>query len=814
MGIGAIAGSSLLLSCSDDWGTAANGSGRIVPTVDLDREMITSRSTDPTSRALQSRATDLTAADLSIRLTKTDGTGGMEWPKLSDFPVEKEFGVGQYKLEAFYGDEDEQGFDCPSYYGSQTITVEDGKTTNPTLTASMSKSMVTVKYTESFMNYMADWGAKVNGIEYVKGEDRAVYVTPGDVTVRINVTKPNGLGAEFTLDKVEAKAKYHYTITVDVNNGGVGDGLLNITFDDMMETEDITIDLSDELLSSPAPEIKAKGFESNTAVDVVSGIAAENVSMSLVAMANLSAVKMTTASPSLIKQGWPSEIELMSADEFTQAKLKELGLEVLGLWKNPGQMAVIDFSQVPVHSSGDEEATFTLTVKDQLMRESDATTLTFNIEKAAIELVSADNFYQSNMPVNVVIGFNGGQKVLKENIKIEYKNPVSGRWNELAISNVSEGRSRAMLDYTVTVTAPNMESTLTIRANYQGNVSNEISIDPYIVTADEKDTYSTYAFVRVVGVATPEVKVNITKDGDSAEQKTVSIENGFIKLESLEPATHYTVEVAPEGMDVKTVELTTENATQLENGMLEDGWSATATNNNRDWSLFTVSGWSTMNELTTSKGGNYVSILGAVTSVAGAGYVAMSGTQNTNDAAEGSTAALIQTVGWGASNGLGGRSGLTTYTLKCENSTAGELYLGHWDEDNETAVYDGMEISSRPAALKFSYKYEPKNAADWGVAEVHVLAADNSVIAEKTFTINEQSEYVEKELTLDYPKSAKKAARIQVRFKSSGNAECLYTGSDKNQLQLYYTYPTNTPVKTKEGFIGSKLYVDAIQLIY
>lgn len=818
-GIGALTATSLLVSCSDELGgPIANGNGRILPNILLDTETVTSRSTEPSSRA-NGTAKEIVASDLTLRLTNSEGQS-WQWP-YDEFPADRDFSIGTYTLEAYYGDPTVQGFDLPAYHGSQTIVVKDGETTTPSITATLANAMVSLKYKDAFVGYMADYGATVNGVEYTKDEVQPVYVTPGEAEIKLNVTKPNGLHAEFTLDPVTVEARHHYTITIDVNNGNTGDAVLNVTFDDMMETETVDIDLSDKLLSTPAPEITPKGFEYGQPIDILAGTMPDNqLSMSLVALAGLKEVNVTTTSTALISQGWPEKLDLMAADVYTQEKLTLLGLDVLGLWKTPGQMAVLDFTNVPLHFAGTEEVTFTVTVKDQLLRECEAATLKFNVEKAALELVSADKFFQAGTPLNIVVGFNGGQSVVKENIKIQYKNPISGMWNDLTTTAVSEGRSRAMLDYTVTVTAPDTESAVSIRAKYQETVSNELSVEPYVVTANENDIYASFAYIRVIGVnGGTQVTINTTKDGESPVGQTATLENNYIKISGLEADTHYTVEVIPEGMNAKNVEFTTEKAQQLENGTFEDGWSSTPfTNNSVDWTRYSLEGWGTLNELTTSQGGSYgKTMLGAINDGKGAGYVAMSGTKDTDDASEGSKAALIQTVGWGSENGTGYSSNSilnrVSVPLNCVNANAGELYLGHFDENSMTAVYDGAEISSRPAALRFSYKYLPKNSADWGAAEVQIIAADNSVIAKKSFKITEQNDYTQQELTLEYAAGTKKAARIKVMFKSSDNAECLYTGNDESQLKTYYSYPEKV-LNTKDGFIGSKLYVDDIQLIY
>ena len=820
--LGAIATLTLPVSCSDEFGADnVNGKGRISPLVDINTETVTSRSTSPESRATASRAVEVTVADLSLRLTKTDGSYSGEWP-MAEFPIEQEFGVGEYTLEAFYGDPTVQGFDLPAYSGSQTITVKDGETTTPSITATLANAMVTMKYTDAFINYMADYGSSVNGIEYGKTEERAVYVTPGDVEIKVSVKKPNGLGAEFTLDNVKAEARHHYTVTVDVNNGGVGDATLNVTFDDMMSTEEIEIDLSDKVLSSPAPVITPKGYNPATTIDVVTGSPTDlNLSMNLVAMAGLRNVNLKTKSTSLQRQGWPEEIDLMAADENTKAKLTELGLDVVGLWKTPGEMAVINLSKVVEHIrtvAGDDNITeFTVTVKDKLMRQTDETVLRLNVEDVMMDLkATTGEFYEPGSPLNVILGFNGPGSYIKDKIQMEYFNSNAGVWSNMTINSVSEGRSRTMLDYTINVNTPALNEAIRIRARYENSVSNEITVEmaPFELVVSELNVFSKHAYGQLRGTGsnpTPSLAETTillkAGNGQFSEVNPVS-ENGYLKFENLTPNTLYTAKAIKDGISSRIITFTTEGATDVPNGNMES-WYTFVPSGTCWWQVDypgadTNTPWGTMNLLTTSEGGTNAG-------ASACGYSAKSGTTFA-DGNGGGQCALIQTVGWGKGNTAWlGRVNGTSGGLAggaCQHFTPGELYLGHYDASSQKAVYDGLVASSRPSSLRFSYKYEPKNNADWGVAEIHVLAADGTIIAEQVVNLTAQSEFTTRNMQLNYPMGSKKAVRVQVMFKSCGNSDCL--AINNNNMDC----PPSANASTDRGYIGSKLYIDDIQLIY
>lgn len=805
LGFGAIA--TLLCSCSDDWGVNREGCGYISPIVGIDTETVVSRSTDYESA--DSRAVEITADDLSLRLTSADGSNSWEWASVADFPLDKQFAVGEYTLEAFYGDVNEQGYECPAYKGSQNLIVADAKTTSLALTATLAKSMITIKYTDAFTNYMSDWSASVNGIEYTKNETRPVYVKPGDVSIKISITKPNGLTASFTLDNVAAKERHHYTITVDVNNGGVGDASLTVDFDDNMDVESVEIDLSDKLLSAPEPIVTPEGFEQGSPIELVEGIISDKeLSMSLVAIAGIKGATLKTNSKSLSKSGWPEEIDLMTADAAMQSTLTSLGLDVLGLWKTPGEMAIVDFTGVAKHlkvEAGDSNvSTFTLTVKDKLMRECEPVTLTINLEEVQLELASAGTFFEPGANLDVKLGFNGG--AVKENVVIEYRHPIANVWRPLEIINVSEAVSRSMYDYTVTIETPEFDGDLVLRAKCGNKISDVVTFGmaPFIVEANDTNVFATHAYVTVVasqGYEAPaldNIAFYAKKNGES-EYKPIAhtLDNyGYSHITELEPNSEYSLKVRLNGLGSKATLIHTEAATQLENSDMES-WSYQQGSSNH-WGVYSLAGWNTLNLLTTSEGSDY-GLLGR----GGAGYVAKSGTMETDQAYSGSAAALIQTVGWGSNNSSG-------YTLgpsvRCDNITPGELYLGQYNATSKEADY-GISFASRPAGIKFAYKYEPKNPEDYGVAVICILADDDSEIAKQEIQITQQDEYTEKTVELPNSVGMQKAAKLIVSFKSSGNESCLTLNTTN------FTYPQKSR-QTDSGFIGSKLYVDDIKLIY
>lgn len=305
----------------------------------------------PATRA--SQATKVPdASELAITMTKSDGTYSKTWASVADFPAEQPLKIGSYKITATYGNETDEGFDAPYYYGETNVVVEEGKTTEASVRAQLGNSMVSISYTDEFKNYFAQYSSQVHSeggdfITFVSDETRPAYVRPGKVNLTLSITKSNGVHADIQPAEFEALARHHYHITLDVNNGQTGEGVLKITFDDSVVGEDVDVDLSDDVLSAPAPVVNASGFTPGTAYETMElAAASEPLRMTASAAGGIKSVTLTTQSDPLLAKGFPAEIDLMAATPAQQALLQTLGLDVKGLWKNPDKLAVIDFTNV------------------------------------------------------------------------------------------------------------------------------------------------------------------------------------------------------------------------------------------------------------------------------------------------------------------------------------------------------------------------------------------------------------------------------------------------------------------------------------
>lgn len=803
----------MLGACSEELGGFGSGLGRIKPAVDIDTETVSS----PTAPKSRAEVSGITKEDLSLKISKKDGSFAKTWDKLSDYDVAQTYSVGEYTVEAFYGDPATEGFEQPAFAGACAITVADGQTTEVALTATPANAMFKVDYSEAFDKYMTAYGATFvtarGSYDYAAGEERPLFVAPGQVTLNVAATTPTGTSANFKVATVTAEAGYCYTVHVDVNGGEVGEASLIVSFDENLATEEVVIDLSDKVLTTPAPTVEAEGFTAAEPVVFISGFDIDAApAMNIVALAGLKSVTMHTESASLIAKGWPADVELVNNKD---ARLTSLGLAALGLWQNPDKMAVLDFAGVLKNISVNADSpanTFTVTVTDALNRVSDPLTLTVTPEAPNLVLSQYDNF-EPGANLRVALDFNGTAQELQKNVTFTYAHS-SGTARQLDIVAV-EAASRAMNSYIVTITTPNIDGVLKLSASCGGVTSScDIKTVDFQVAVNNLDVYATraYATVNAVNGANPDlsgVKFLLKGAADSDYREVAAtLGDGYYRLDGLTASTAYQLRAKVGDDQCKPVAFTTEAAAQIPNGSLDADVTYNGTGSY--WENVVFSGWGTNNALTTSQGSAYA-------------YCRISGTIQTDDAHSGK-AALIRNVGWGSGNtatGSKGTSGTCKYNevgLLHLGSTRSARPAGYGSNDNmsngsstgpiTTEDLDcGIAIESRPSVLSFWYKYSPKNSADHGLAEVFIYATDGSLIAQGTLNLAATTTYTQQTINFSYPAGTPKAAKIYVKFLSSNSMDYVKR-SDAN-----YSGPGFGNL-SRGTFMGAQLYIDDIELTY
>lgn len=793
----------LTSACSEDKYAPGTDTGAISLSLDIDHGILTA---NPSRASLSQICEDLAAEDFTIRLTDREGKQH-EWA-YSSFDGKK-IKTGDYTIEAYSGRNGDEGFDKAYFHCSAPVTVATEATTPIALTAALANSAVKVVYSEAFRKYMSDYSASVRtagateGIAYGDGVTDELFINPGDASLYVSFTTPQGKSATLKAAEFTAEPRHLYTVTIDVNGGEISDAVLSVTFDDKTVSEDVEITLSDELLNMPAPMVSPETLT----VEMIEKDAVD-AKFEVIARTKFSALTLTTDSDPLIEKGWPAEINLAKASDSEIAKLTSLGLKL----RMSDMMAIVDLGAVVslIEVNGVATSTvFRLEAEDSYGKVSDPYGLmTFNIEPLSVEILSQGQFYINETQVELTVEYNGSD--FKKDVEFEAYYDDRAVWDKATIESVTKNaRSRSMETYTALVNVPGGVADVKVRAKVGTTVSPEFVIrrvmPEFTLSNNDLDNFARHADILMECSETDAAKLapgatyTVSRsDGTSVSGVKASFNGNRITLSGLPDKTTMTV-TAKLGDKESSVTLTTEEDVQLPYAGMEE-WDIVPGKSKYWWESYLGESsentpWGTMNLVTTSAGGSGTTMFNHT----GCAYVARSGTDRTTECHGGTYAAVVKSIGWGKSDANGG--------MNAPNRTAGSLHLGNSPTSESEGINYGMNFTSRPDGLSFWYKYVPYNPNDYGYVEVWVKDAEGTLIAvAKNENVTAQGEYAEMNLKLDYTVAAK-AASICVIFKSTNNPDCL-TKSSSN-----FTVPPFGNLDTA-CYEGSMFYIDDIKLIY
>lgn len=788
----------LFASCSDENGLDSGATGKL--NISLKPDYSLTSSVGEESRATQSQAPEINLADVTIHIVKDDGSVDKEFP-YSELEANSTLPTGAYTLEAYYGSENDEGFEKPYFYGAAEFHIYDSETSNPEVLISLSNSMVSVTYSEAFKNYFSAYTTTLQSeagvpVTFSQIENRPAYLKPGEIAITINATKTTGTQISLQPASITAKAKTYYNVTFDVNGGNVGDATLTITFDDATTLEPIEIDLSDELVKAPAPVLTAKGFESGVSFDVKEGdVLSEAVQIVGIAESGIAEVTLGIQSAYLQAKGWPSSIELVGASEDEKTLLRDMGFEIAGLWNNVDKMFVIKFNKVisALKAEGsDPSHAFTVQVKDKYSKVAESPlTLAFNTNPVSLSFVAAETLYQGAKTLALTVDYTGDN--LANNVKFYAINSAGGEQQCAiqSVATVTEGEQ-----YTVVIAIPATTNDLKLWADYNGIFTTPQVTVPntykYTLSVDEGNVWSREATITVSDAAAIGGKLYL----NGAEYTNYTTEGANITIKGLAKATQYTVRLADsEGFISTLVSFTTEDERAVPNGDFENLTQTISVSdmnqgakyniwpvdyqNTQTFAISEPNGWGSINNITcNTKASNLNSwfIVPSTynTTLSWSAKQGFGGSKETPAVYSGLTpqsgnnAMVVRNVGWDAKGTSPSNSGgafNTTYYCenipKVANASAGQLFL-------ETS------FSVRPEKLTGYYKYKLCDAGldDTEKAKVTVTVYDssNAVVGQGSVELGAKTDYTQFNVPVTYT-VLKKANKIKIMITSSNRAE-------------------------------------------
>lgn len=801
----------LVASCQDDNKGLTKGQGTISPEFTIDYSVTNPRTM---SRAENGKETVPNAPELSsfsFHLWKDDGKFDKTYTELGDF-VDAQFPVGAYSLEAFSGDIEEEGLGKPYFAGSTTFNVYDGEQAQPTLVAKLANTAVSVEYTEAFINYFTDYSTEIhssNGTNYITmpelttagTESEWAYVKSGNIDINITVTKQNGVSGTVKAATIEnALPATHYHVTIDANGGEVGNATISVSFDASTAVEPIVIDVSGDILVTPAPVLTAHGFTSGTPIEILEGDAAEaTLKVNILAQGDVASVKLNTSSPTPELRSLQGDVELLTATEEQKTALTTLGVTTKGVWSGVGQVAEIDFTNILQNlkvANGVSDHIFTITVVDKLNRTCEPVVLKIQAPKPVLVISNQQDLAYQQTTAEFDFTYNG--KDIQNKVKFQATN-AGDDWEDCTYSSVVDNGGGS---YHVVINIPLRSSDSKVRAIYNKTTSAEYTFKRKIeLAAADYDVWATKATVSMSPAA---MRSQVTAIYLNDVQKGTTFNDySQFTFTGLTPGTQYTAKAVLNNGTEATVTFTTEAAAPVPNGDFEtlksDAISVTDMNmggkwtrtqigskvqNTQSFTVYEPNGWETINSTTcnfaaSNQNSWYVIPSTYATNVSWVGKCPGTGglgsgsetpaTYQNLTANSGKYAIVIRNVAWD-------NNGQEIAVNKQTAAGIGDYYCHNTPSSiaNRSAgvLKLDTDFATRPAALQGYYKYalDSQDADEKAVVTVTILNG-NTVLATNSIELGAASDYTLFNVPLSYSVTNKVATAVKINITSSNRAE-------------------------------------------
>ncbi|MGN0237109.1 MAG: DUF4493 domain-containing protein [Lepagella sp.] len=824
-----------LASCSDEapWADSSTTGGINLNFSSDPRVMRQTRADDSVSPVVPS------GDFFAVNLVKADGSFSRSWSSVEAFNREDAFPIGDYTLTATYGDIDTEGFQNPYYKGSTDVHVSPGALAEAQVVATLANAMVSIRYTPAFVENFPSHSAAVQSeghdwVVFSQNEERPAYVAPSEI--KINLTLTNTEGKQVTIQPASftAQARHHYVVTIGVD-GTSGNLALDVQFDDDVVNETVSVSLGDELFNAPAPTLSPKGFEADGTVESFEySTQSTPTEFHIFAYGGLKSTTVNVVANNGFSPSFGSRVELVNASDLTQQQLANDGMVCSGFFRNADKLGVVNITKFFEHLPA---GSYTVEVQavDAMTRTSEPLKLNINVTEVLISFAEAPAIDFMANEVAVIVNTN--TLTIKDNISFKVPD-ANNRMIDATIKSITDVTNTPSdgayaLKYVLDLQPQTGSAIDVVGSLGTKTISTSVAVNApeYTITPDAFSRKVVLLLSAGDDATTKNVFENVRFYNGESEIPSANISHdastGLVTISGLSPTATYSSIVAKVGAFEKAVpEFTTETETDVTNGNFA---AATETINlpnvqvggkyrvgafdyyNRSNIVrSTPDSWANLNSFTCYTGAANINTWFVVPS-----------TYSENGCV------VIRSVGYHHNGTTPAKTGSFWSTnYYCQNAPSelnksrGELFLGSYSFSGSASRTDGIAWNSRPSTLSFDYTYAPLNN-EKGEAYIKVLAADGSVLAEQTILLSSVSTMTSRTLTLSNYPFGKKAAKIQIGFKStqSGVDPSIYIPSGDELYESGVRLDTNyywdlDPNTYHAVAIGSVLTIDNVKLGY
>lgn len=871
------------VSCSQDapWGVGVDGGQGAI-------DIKVSALTDVTAAipAVRAENNELTPPPVNlfqIRLSKKDGSYTKSWSSIQEFAKEESFAVGDYDIEAVYGDDKSQGmasrydYENAYYKGVSTVTVHEGQTSTVQVIPTLENAIVVVEYTDAFKNYFPEFTTTVqtdghSPIELWDYSGRLNYVVPGNLSININATMQNGKTLSLNPANFSTEKKHMYKLRFNVANGEVGGvDKLVIEFDESLTEDKVEIDLTDDLVLSPAPVITPVGFQNGETLYAQNSVDfPSELKFNAVARGGIKEAKFTidseTFKPSYAPTG-KATIDLCQAGADVRSAMENDGIKAIGFFTNPDQMGHLDLSGL-IGKLPAGRHTFSFEVVDKFTKASEIVSCGVILQDVEMSMAENSTAMFGEGYVDVVVTYNGPDPTVSGNDPFLFRAQTDAEGHSfvecqtMSVTLIPETKSSVFesrkYKYRIALPEINLDSfelrgfwghELKEMPDIKGNV--EFQYPAYTI---EFDPMSKKIRLRFSGIDENKYqlffhKLQVYKDGKKLNEEKVGNKDpemariyslGVIVIYDLEPSTTYSIQTTLQtGTNVtkwgSENSVTTIGAPEIPNGNFSNKTQTINYPNLNSGGQWEVSVWPTHSYYQTKVNYNYSEPDGWA-SINQKTFYTGSAEKNTwfmvpSTFCEGNSV-VIRTVGYCHAGTIPATSG-GNYSTKYYNENSpnyddftrvsGELFLGSYTFDGKESRVNGIDFIGRPTSLDFNYTYKGQQTSSRGSVHIQLIDREGNVLVQRKMYIYNQESSTHMHLVLPRYPFGKHAAKLNVKFMSSDledgiEIETAYPIKDQLKIDSYklgnFTNHQPTQDEVKAQCIGSVLTISDVKLNY
>ncbi len=800
------------------------------------------------------------ADEFKIQLLNASGAVIKEWASYSEMPHPVKIQANKLQIKASCGLSGSSNFDAPCFSGDTTLFLQEDEENNVTLTAGIGNVLASVRYRENFSSYFKDYSTQlitaVDTITFGKDEKRTAFLPAGKLDVLLNMTKndltTNSLLA-VSLPETKAAEYYHFNVSL---GGEQGYEKLLISFDSTTVEQPIEVALPQDWQAHKKPYL-TPAFDTVPVYKYLVGESCdEKMFYTLItALGKIGSCRIKTASAGLIAAGWPANVDLLSLTNANRNRLLRFGLK----WSDDmegANMAELDFSGIVTNLPAGKH-TITVDVADVSGQHCVPLNLKFHITPPLFELVAPERpAIARSLEYPFKIRLSGGAP---ENIIIEYLNEnLAFGVKEWTKCNINSWNWNTTMDTVYVYAGVNINKPMIqFRAKYGDETTNEVTlsaVNPTFRLQKDGPEWAKRAYLNIeqtdgtnglaqntlieqydVQISTDKTTWTHVNTEDFSFDKTDDLVK--FQVNKLEGDHTYYVRVAFDAkadLDIcysEPIEIKTEEALELQSIEFSDktiksinkgggyGWTGVISSDKKQ-ATETIhyyegkNSWLTVNAKTMSPVEKAKTL--------NTWYIIASTLPYTKDYSNG---VLLRNVGWDnqgetPETKYGSRSSPTSLSdltpPNIGHHSAGKLFLGtnytynHDNPNNPNETYkEGVEFTSRPSVLRFSYTYSGLNR-DQALVKIEVLDATDNIIGTGEETFGDQATLNKASVRINYTDTKTKAAKLKIMFASSSS--CSYDQNKEDGDSGIKRFTQNIPADAI--CTGSEFFITGVSLDY